>query len=393
MTSILYNKLYCNKNLLIGFDGGNLTSDSDLLLLKEFDHKIGFSEIIQKNFKHIDGDTNRIYKIADLIIQRIYMSESRYFTDDNSDDLRFDPVFTNILEKKSLASQPTMSRLKDKLTEETLKIFDNINCELSDKIYAIQKPEHIILDLDSTNLSTYGSQEGAKYNFHYQKNGYHPLLMYDGITGDLLKAELRNGNCYTSSKVVEFVKPYLQRQNEKYPKPLKVIRGDSGFAVPGLYELAEEEGNLYIIRLKLNAVLQRCAKSFADKLLEESRENMIDYRCLYGEFYCNRGNMENFIKECKNGFCFESMSHKEFVANANKLQQLMLAYNLNNWFRRLCFPNKFKKMRIETICNKLFKVASKVVKSSRNIIFKICDSFPYKKVFLDILDNIYVLDI
>ena len=51
----------------------------------------------------------------------------------------------------------------------------------------------LLLDLDSTLLNTYGNQEGEGFNFHYQNHGYHPLVCYDGITGDLLKIELRNG--------------------------------------------------------------------------------------------------------------------------------------------------------------------------------------------------------
>ena len=54
----------------------------------------------------------------------------------------------------------------------------------------------MLFDIDSTLLDTYGHQEGEGFNFHYQAHGYHPLLCYDGLTGDLLKAELRDGTMY-----------------------------------------------------------------------------------------------------------------------------------------------------------------------------------------------------
>lgn len=57
-------------------------------------------------------------------------------------------------------------------------------------------PEAIILDLDSTLLNTYGKQEDQVFNYHYQSNGYHPLVCYDGITGDLIKIQLRDGTQY-----------------------------------------------------------------------------------------------------------------------------------------------------------------------------------------------------
>ena len=51
-------------------------------------------------------------------------------------------------------------------------------------------PESIILDLDSTLLDAYGKQESRAFNYHYQSNGYHPLVCYDGISGDLIKIQL-----------------------------------------------------------------------------------------------------------------------------------------------------------------------------------------------------------
>lgn len=48
------------------------------------------------------------------------------------------------------------------------------------RIYSIQMPQAVILDLDPTLLDAYGRQEGRAFNFHYQSNGYHPLVCYDG---------------------------------------------------------------------------------------------------------------------------------------------------------------------------------------------------------------------
>ena len=63
----------------------------------------------------------------------------------------------------------------------------------------------ILLALDSTLLNTYGHQEGEDFNFHYQDHGYHPLVCYDGITGDLLKIQLRNRTDYSSTGVRDFL--------------------------------------------------------------------------------------------------------------------------------------------------------------------------------------------
>ena len=116
----------------------------------------------------------------------IYQIITAYFEDDCADELTIDPVFNAILEKNSLASQPTLSRFFNRMDEDTLLQFDDIDKSFRDIIYSIKCPEHMLLDLDSTLFGTYGNQEGEGEGFHYRAHGYHPLLCYDGLTGDLL---------------------------------------------------------------------------------------------------------------------------------------------------------------------------------------------------------------
>lgn len=86
------------------------------------------------------------------------------------------------------------------------------------------------------------------------------MFCFDGLTGDCLGAELRAGNVYTSRQAVRFMGPILKRYNSYAPDALIVLRGDSGFALPGLFELAETKGHKYAIRLKSNVRLQSAAQ-------------------------------------------------------------------------------------------------------------------------------------
>ena len=105
-------------------------------------------------------------------------------------------------------------------------------------------------------------------------------------------------------------------------------------------------------------------------------------------FYRNRGRMENFIKEGKNGFDFADVSSRSEVVNANRVQLRALAYNLFNWFRRLVLPESMRKNMVDTIRLKLIKIATRVIRSARYITFKLCSSSPYKREFLQTLENI-----
>ena len=368
----------------------------------------------------------------------IYMLIAGYFEDDASDELTVDPVFKSVLKKDTLASQPTVSRFFNRMDEDTLNQFLAIGRMLRKKIYSIQMPQAVILDLDSTLLDTYGKQEGSAFNFHYQSNGYHPLVCYDGMTGDLIKIQLRNGNEYSCTGVVDFLQPILDEYLNDYPQISILLRGDSGFATPELYRQCEENGTSYVIRLKENGILREKASYLVDELDEITKNNKVDYAAVYGEFmykagswpyerrvvckvekpenqltymytfvvtnmdsspeylikfYCKRGQMENFIKESKTGFDFASVSSHTKIVNANRLQVHALAHNIFNWFRRLALSANMRKQRIETVRIKLLKIAAKVIHSARYTTFKLCSSCPYKDEFYETLSNIDSLNV
>ena len=425
--------LESNKQIKINFNGGDLSSDGGLLLIKEFAAKIGLIKLINRLFKTHNHTNCRTHTDPDNLMQMIYQIISAYFEDDCADELTNDPVLTAILEKDSLASQPTLSRFWNRMDETTLAQFDTINEQMREIIYSIQMPEQMLFDVDTTHFNTYGDQEGAGYNAHYQAHGFHPILCFNGLNGDLLKAELRNGTQYCGKDADQFILPLLQEYREKYPEMPLYLRGDSGFAVPAMYEACEEHDCKYAIRLKRNPALMKYVADADEALYRATRDNQIDYAVEYGEFeyqangwshprrvvfkvekpygqmvhmftfivttmemaphqviqfYCGRGRMENFIKEGKSGFDFSSVSSHSMTVNANRLQVHALAYNLFNWFRRLALSASMRKQRIDTIRLKLLKIAAKAIHSARYIVFKLCSSYPYKKEFYETLSNI-----
>ena len=118
--------LKSNRQIKINFNGGDLSSDAGLLLIKEFAAKIGFTKLIKKKFKTNDTSV-RFHKDDENLMQMIYQIISAYFEDDCADELTIDPVFNAILEKNSLASQPTLSRFFNRMDEDTLLQFDDID--------------------------------------------------------------------------------------------------------------------------------------------------------------------------------------------------------------------------------------------------------------------------
>jgi len=113
-----------------------------------------------------------------------------------------------------LASQPTISRFWDRIDEETIEDFQKLNQVLIDQVRLVHNDTNLIIDLDSTHSDTVGNQELTDYSAHYGTTGYHPLVAFDGLTGDFLKATLRPGNQYTSNGVKEFLEPLLDYYNQ-----------------------------------------------------------------------------------------------------------------------------------------------------------------------------------
>ena len=225
---------------------------------------------------------------------------------------------------------------------------------------------------------------------------------------------------------------YIEREIKTY------LRGDSGFSSPKLYKTCEENGCSYAIRLKQNASLIALASDKDEDLYRANQNDQISYAVTYGEFmyqagsweyprrvvfkiekpygqmthmytfivtnmvmeayqiiqfYWERGRMENFIKEGKNGFDFSSVSSHSKTVNSNRMRLHMLAYNLFNWFRRLVLPANIRKQQVDTIRLKLIKIAARAVCSARYITFKLWSSCPYKKEFYETLENIRKLTV
>jgi len=425
-----------NHQLKLSNDGGSLSSDTGGLLFREFEEKIGFFHTMDQHLKFKDERQYAVHSNEQLFRQKMYQLIAGYPEDAAADQLTNDPVFTQITGTNSLASQPSLSRFFSRFGVDTLNQMNVANQEILDKVHSYRGTDTIIFDLDSTHSDTYGDQEKTAFNAHYGTVGFHPLVAFDGVTGDFLKAQLRPGNVYTSNGVVDFIEPVITHYNEKFPGTTPFLRGDSGFAVPALYELCEKESVYYVIRLKSNPNLQRLASELnpntpADVTKLECYFEEAEYQAkswsaprkviiqsvrpagelffthsffvtnLGGAFspkavvqsYQKRGTMENYIKEAKNGFYMDRMSSHSFATNEVRMMLSLLAYNLTNWLRTLCFPEGQKKMQIQTIRTRIIKVASRLVKSARSLYFKLSSSFVYESFFWKVLQRVQTLQL
>lgn len=433
MKSLQQIPLHFNPNISFDFSGGNLSSDSGLILVKEFIDKLGLPRLFEEQF---NDNSKRTHSVSSVIEQLIYQTIAGYHKDDAADDLRYDPVFTSILGKKALASQPTISRVLNSFVHEDILKFNDVLEYLYKMVHPIDRKKNIVLDLDSTSVETYGKQEESTYIHHYDTSGYHPLVLYDGLTGDLMKLQLRRGSVYTSSGVVPFLEPVLISLRETYPEATILVRGDSGFALPELYDLCDTYAVHYIIKLKANARLYKLSEYGEDCFSAYYKEDYCSYHSHYDEFsyqasswktnrrvvlkierssgelvprksyiltslglgradifkaYNKRGNMENFIKETKLDFGLGTLSHSTFLANQAKAMMIAVAYSIVNAMKLLVIPKEFCKSRMLTLRTLFIKIAGKTVSHARRVTMKLCSSALYKDTILKIVASIHCL--
>jgi hypothetical protein len=116
-------------------------------------------------------------------------------------------------------------------------------------------PQRVLLDFDSTDDPAHGKQEGVAYHGYFGQHQYHPLLVFDGDTGQIVTTVLRAGNAHAGAGALSVLKRLVRRLKEEWPKAKIEIRADAGFALPAVYEYCEAEGICYTIGLVPNTRL------------------------------------------------------------------------------------------------------------------------------------------
>jgi hypothetical protein len=207
------------------------------------------------------------HSLSTLVRQRVFQIACGYEDQDDADTLRRrDPLLKLLCgrlpeaEADDLASQPTFSRLENAP--------DRHACyrlvEALVEVYLRERerdgaPARLVLDLDGTDDPTHGEQEGTAYHGYYRQHMYHPLLVFDGSTGQLIAAILRPGTAHDNRGVLTFLKRLVPKVRGRWPEVKIELRADSGFAAPKLYDYCEAEGIEYTIGLPTNARLQDLA--------------------------------------------------------------------------------------------------------------------------------------
>jgi hypothetical protein len=223
-----------NTSLKVDFQGSRVTSDGGLILVRELDERLGFGELIAQHLTDPRG-TNIRLPLADLLRQSVYSRLGGYEDVNDAERLWQDPSFRLIGSEKIWERGAALSSRLQSFETELLAEEENgaglaaINRELIGKAEAIDSPQRVVLDMDSTEIRVYGQQEHSAYNGHFESTCYHPLLLFNR-EGDCLASKLRSGNVHSAEDWDELLLPEIERQ-QKNGKAV-VFRADAALAKP-----------------------------------------------------------------------------------------------------------------------------------------------------------------
>lgn len=420
--------------ITVDFEGGNITSDSGAVLLRALDNRLDVTSRFSSCMIDRRDSAKTRHTITDQFRQRVYQICLGYEDANDADTLRSDPAFKIAVGRRpetddDLASQPTITRFENAVTDREIK---RLNRELANLYLDNRKlpGDRIILDLDSTDDPVHGQQKFSFYHGFYGQHMFHPLLCYDGDTGDLLSATLRPGNVHAANGVVKTIKRIVMKIRKRWPWVEIVIRADAGFCVPRLYKFCERHGVGYVIGLITNATLKKLHKPLLDRAVElydsaQSKVRIFDetgYRAgkwnrfrrvvmkaeamdqgtnrrfvvtnLEGDpqdvydFYVQRGDVENRIKDLKNALKADRLSCHRFDANRFRLLLHCAAYVLSHQLKKRLKGTQLHNAQIDTIRLKLLKVGARIKQTVRRVWIHAASGYPYQHIWRSLLGNL-----
>ncbi len=208
-------QLCFNASLRVDFQGSRVTSDGGLILVRELDERLGFSELIEQHLADSRGKNTRL-PLADLLRQSVYSRLAGYEDVNDAERLCHDPAFRLIGSEKSWDRGAALtSRLQTFETEmlaeeENFAGLTRLNRALIGRAEAMDSSYRAVLEMDSTEIPVYGEQEQSAYNGHFESTCYHPLRLFNR-EGDCLAAKLRPGNVHSAEGWEELLLPELER--------------------------------------------------------------------------------------------------------------------------------------------------------------------------------------
>jgi hypothetical protein len=434
------------KSFHIIFGERAITKFGGLFLIHQFCQRLKLKHLLQI---HVRFKQHRFhYSVSELILFIIYYIIAGISCVDNTRSLQFNGVFKKLLGIETFPNPTTIRRFLHKLPSKVIRQIVKVHNILQQKLFFIGCPQtSVVFDLDPTAITVYGKKvQRAKRGYNPKKRGrrcYCLILCFEHNHQEFWHGSLQSGN----TNAITLAEGFIKKCVAKLPKQVKRIRirADASFYDGKFIEFLDKEKIIYTIEAQKCKVMQNIIQTlkyqpykdgweiseftyrpyrwnrlhrFVVKRhpLPERREDWFQlelnltpikgylYRVVVTNLTTKPRHVWNFhhqraqgaelnIKELKLSYPLTKIPTQSYTANIAYLQLLLFAFNIVNWFKRLCLPKEFRYKTLQTIRQDFISIPAKLVKSGDKNILKFPSIYPYKDLLYQIMKNIKCLKI
>ena len=250
----------------------HLTSDAGLLPIRQFDEQIGFTADFAAALCDKRHGPFVDHSFTEMSRSRIYGILAGYADQNDHDQLRYDPVFKLLAGRRpsddELASQPTLSRFENAIDVPSLWRLQDVF--LDQFLDSFDEPPHrLTFDIDTFDDPTHGQQQLTFFHGYYEQYQYQPRLITCAQNDLVVMACLLHGTAHAALGAEDDLEYLVRRVRAKWPDVVIELRGDSGMAVPVMYNACERLEIQYTLGLRLNPVLQRRSAALLAEAVEQ----------------------------------------------------------------------------------------------------------------------------
>jgi hypothetical protein len=424
------------KSVVARFDRPEASADGGLVLFKALDTELGLTRRLAGCLEDGREAGKVLHETLELFQQRIFGLCGGYADCNDATRLVHDPIHKLVLDRDpltglGLASQPTLSRFENAVTARELRAMTHV---LADTVIAQQRrrlqgrAKRITIDLDPTDDPTHGQQEFAFFNGHYDTWCYLPVVatvtFNDESAQFAVAAVLRPGKAPATLGARGILRGLLRKLRAVFPATTFRVRLDGGFASAKMFTFLEREHVEYVVAMASNRRLEKRAQRLMGRARVLSRQTGQTAH-LYGETryaakkwtrkrrvvlkaevvrhpgrapknnprfvvtnlphrpqtvyecYCQRGDVENRLKELHHGLEMDRTSCSKFRANQFRVLLTLAAYILFQELRRRATRTACAGAQVTTLRERLVKLAVWVERSVRRIVLHLPLNFPW----------------
>jgi Transposase DDE domain group 1 len=425
-------------DVVVKFDVPDASADGGAVLLKALDGQLGVTDAVANSLRDRRQPGKVQHEVIDLVRQRIFGLACGYADGNDAARLADDALHKLLLGRDplagpALASQPTLSRFENAIGPLTLTRLGHALADLVIGQHCARlqgRARRITIDVDPTDDPTHGQQEFAFFNGHYDSWCYLPLLGFvtfnDEAEQYLLFALLRPGTSPAKLGLRGRLRTLFGKLRAAFPGARLRVRLDGGFAGEDVLSFLEAEGVEYVVALGGNRRLDKRARRLMGRARMLSKATGVTAH-LFGEtryaakkwrrqrrviikaevvrhpgrppknnprfvvtnlpqtpehvyaIYRERGDIENRIKELKDGLALDRLSCSRFRANQFRLLLTAAAYILFQALRLAARGTAWATAQVITLRERLLKLGVWLERSVRRVVVHFPMAFPWRR--------------